>query len=101
MPDHDDRITVDFNTLRRLSGELETILKTLNEKLDDLYDRTEKAVLSWDGEARDAFIDQLDKWDRSAQDLKAAQAWLREVVVTGHLNYDAANRSVLQGWGGA
>ncbi|MET9573384.1 WXG100 family type VII secretion target [Streptomyces virginiae] len=96
----DDRITVDFATLQRLSGDLEEILKDLNEKLDLLYERTKKAVLSWDGEARQAFIDELDKWDRSAQDLKAAQAWLHEVVVKGHLNYAAANRSVLQGWGG-
>ncbi|MGW6396298.1 WXG100 family type VII secretion target [Streptomyces sp. NPDC055103] len=96
----DERITVDFATLRRLSGELEDVLRILNEKLDSLYTRTEKAVLSWDGEAREAFIDELDKWDRSARDLKAAQAWLHEVVVKGHLNYDAAHRSVLQGWGG-
>ena len=33
-------------------------------------------------------------------DLKATQAWLHEVVVNGHLNYAAANRSVLEGWGG-
>ncbi|MFG2481819.1 WXG100 family type VII secretion target [Streptomyces virginiae] len=96
----DDRITVDFATLQRLSGDLEEILKDLNEKLDLLYERARKAVLSWDGEARQAFIDELDKWDRSAQDLKAAQAWLHEVVVKGHLNYAAANKSVLQGWGG-
>ncbi|MEU6758404.1 WXG100 family type VII secretion target [Streptomyces sp. NPDC046685] len=96
----DDRITVDFATLQRLSGDLEEILKDLNEKLDLLYERAKKAVLSWDGEARQAFIDELDKWDRSAQDLKAAQAWLHEVVVKGHLNYAAANKSVLQGWGG-
>ncbi|MGV9687765.1 WXG100 family type VII secretion target [Streptomyces sp. NPDC003444] len=96
----DDRITVDFAALQRLSGDLEEILKALNEKLEVLYKRAKKAVLSWDGEAREAFIDELDKWDRSAQDLKAAQAWLHEVVVKGHLNYAAANRSVLQGWGG-
>lgn len=96
----DDRITVDFATLQRLSGDLEEILKDLNEKLELLYERAKKAVLSWDGEARQAFIDELDKWDRSAQDLKAAQAWLHEVVVKGHLNYAAANKSVLQGWGG-
>ncbi|TLQ44992.1 WXG100 family type VII secretion target [Streptomyces marianii] len=96
----DDRITVDFATLQRLSGALEEILKALNEKLDLLYERAKKAVLSWDGEAREAFIDELDKWDRSAQDLRAAQAWLHEVVVKGHLNYAAANKSVLQGWGG-
>ncbi|MFD4741604.1 MULTISPECIES: WXG100 family type VII secretion target [Streptomyces] len=96
----DDRITVDFATLQRLSGDLEEILKDLNEKLELLYERAKKAVLSWDGEARQAFIDELDKWDRSAQDLKATQAWLHEVVVKGHLNYAAANKSVLQGWGG-
>lgn len=96
----DDRITVDFATLQRLSGDLEDLLRDLNEKLDVLYERAKKAVLSWDGEAREAFIDELDKWDRSARDLKAAQAWLHEVVVKGHLNYAAANRSVLQGWGG-
>ncbi|MFH9197668.1 WXG100 family type VII secretion target [Streptomyces anulatus] len=86
--------------MQQLSGDLEGILRVLNEKLDTLYERSAKAVLSWDGEAREAFIDELDKWSHSAGDLKATQAWLREVVVTGHLNYAAANRSVLEGWGG-
>ncbi|MFB7371145.1 WXG100 family type VII secretion target [Streptomyces sp. NPDC056222] len=99
MPD-EDRITVNFATLQRLSGDLEEILRALNEKLDTLYGRATKVVLSWDGEAREAFIDELDKWSRSADDLKAAQAWLQEVVVKGHLNYAAANKSVLEGWGG-
>ncbi|MEV7671050.1 MULTISPECIES: WXG100 family type VII secretion target [unclassified Streptomyces] len=99
MPD-DDRITVDFTTLQRLSGDLEEILRTLNEKLDVLYGRVSKAVLDWDGEARETFIDELDRWSHDADDLKAAQAWLHEVVTKGHLNYAAANRSVLQGWGG-
>ncbi|MEU0099996.1 WXG100 family type VII secretion target [Streptomyces sp. NPDC006267] len=99
MPD-EDRITVNFATLQRLSGDLEGILRVLNEKLDTLYERSAKAVLSWDGEAREAFIDELDKWSHSAGDLKATQAWLHEVVVKGHLNYAAANRSVLEGWGG-
>ncbi|MFH8374329.1 WXG100 family type VII secretion target [Streptomyces cyaneofuscatus] len=99
MPD-EDRITVDFATLHRLSGELEVILRALNKKLDILYERATHAVLSWDGEAREVFIDELDKWGRSADDLKATQAWLHEVVVKGHLNYASANRSVLEGWGG-
>ncbi len=99
MPD-DDRITVDFTTLQRLSGDLEEILRTLNEKLDALYGRVSKTVLDWDGEARETFIDELDRWSHDADDLKAAQAWLHEVVTKGHLNYAAANRSVLQGWGG-
>ncbi|MFJ9054061.1 WXG100 family type VII secretion target [Streptomyces bacillaris] len=99
MPD-EDRITVNFATLQELSGDLEGILRVLNEKLDTLYERTAKAVLSWDGEAREAFIDELDKWSHSAGDLKATQAWLHEVVLKGHLNYAAANRSVLEGWGG-
>ncbi|MEU8618125.1 WXG100 family type VII secretion target [Streptomyces sp. NPDC048623] len=99
MPD-DDRITVNFATLQRLSGDLEGILGVLNEKLDGLYGRVAKVVLTWDGEAREAFIDELDRWSHSADDLKAAQAWLHEVVVKGHLNYAAANKSVLDGWGG-
>ncbi|MFE3826237.1 WXG100 family type VII secretion target [Streptomyces sp. NPDC059092] len=100
MPD-DDLIKVSFTTLRDLAGELEDILKQLNERLDTLYDRTEKAVLTWQGEARDVFVDELDKWDRSMQDLQAAQAWLHEVVTTGHTNYAAAHRAVLRGWGAA
>ncbi len=75
------------------------MLKQLNERLEGLYGRTEKVVLSWEGEARETFVDQLDKWDHSMQDLQAAQAWLHEVVVKGHLNYDAAHRAVLHGWG--
>ncbi|KIF68382.1 hypothetical protein HY68_06680 [Streptomyces sp. AcH 505] len=100
MPD-DDHIKVSFATLRELAGELEDILKQLNQRLDSLYDRTEKVVLSWDGQARDAFVDELDTWDRSMQDLQAAQAWLHEVVTTGHANYAAAHRAVLRGWGAA
>ncbi|MGP4090333.1 WXG100 family type VII secretion target, partial [Streptomyces sp. KR55] len=72
----DDHITVELATLQHLAGELEDILKQLNGKLDDLYDRVEPVVLSWSGEAREAFIDKLDEWDRSAQDLKASQKWL-------------------------
>lgn len=95
----DDHITVDFATLQRLSGDLEDILKGLNERLNGLYDRVEKVVLTWEGEAREAFIDELDKWDRSAQDLQAAQAWLHEIVTKGHINYAAAHQAVLRGWG--
>lgn len=100
MPD-DDHIKVSFPALRELAGELEDILKQLNQRLDSLYDRTEKVVLSWDGQARDAFVDELDTWDRSMQDLQAAQAWLHEVVTTGHANYAAAHQAVLRGWGAA
>ncbi|WEH36314.1 WXG100 family type VII secretion target [Streptomyces sp. AM 4-1-1] len=97
---NEDRITVNCGALQQLSGDLEGILRVLNEKLDTLYERTAKAVLGWDGEAREVFIDELDKWSHSAGDLKATHAWLHEVVVKGHLNYAAANRSVLEGWGG-
>ncbi|BFP53267.1 WXG100 family type VII secretion target [Streptomyces fimicarius] len=97
----DDHIGVSFSTLRDLAGELEDILKQLNEKLETLYGRTEKAVLTWEGEARDTFVDELDKWDREMQDLQAAQAWLHDVVTTGHSNYAAAHQAVLRGWGAA
>ncbi|MFG2128521.1 WXG100 family type VII secretion target [Streptomyces sp. NPDC048751] len=97
----DDHITVKLATLHHLAGELEDILKQLNGKIDDLYDRVEPVVLSWNGEAREAFVDKLDEWDRSAQDLKAAQKWLHEVVTTGRTNYTAAHLAVLRGWGAA
>ncbi|MFI9581008.1 WXG100 family type VII secretion target [Streptomyces sp. NPDC052236] len=97
----DDYIGVNFTTLRELAEELGDILKQLNERLETLYERTEKVVLSWKGEARDAFVDELDKWDRQMQDLQAAQAWLHEVVTTGHANYAEAHRAVLRGWGAA
>ncbi|MCI4040458.1 WXG100 family type VII secretion target [Streptomyces sp. TRM75563] len=97
----DDHIGVSFSTLRDLAVELEDILKQLNEKLETLYGRTEKVVLTWEGEARDTFVDELDKWDRQMQDLQAAQAWLHDVVTTGHSNYAAAHRAVLRGWGAA
>ncbi|ROQ98547.1 WXG100 family type VII secretion target [Streptomyces sp. 2132.2] len=101
MSSSGDHISVDFATLHSAAEDLEEILKTLNEQLDVLYRRVEKAVLGWDGEARQTFVDQLDKWDRSAQDLQATQAWLHEIVVNGHLAYAAAHRAVLRGWGAA
>ncbi|MFK0180947.1 WXG100 family type VII secretion target [Streptomyces xanthochromogenes] len=97
MPD--DHIAVDFAALRHLAGELEDILKQLNANLSTLYDRTEEVVLTWHGEAREAFIDELDRWDRDMRDLQARQAWLHEMVTTGHANYAAAHRAVLRGWG--
>ncbi|MFG2718122.1 WXG100 family type VII secretion target [Streptomyces sp. NPDC048416] len=95
----DDHIAVDFAALRHLASELEDIYRRLNEKLGTLYDRSEKVVLTWKGEAREAFLDELDRWDRDMQDLQARQAWLHEVVTTGHANYAAAHRAVLRGWG--
>ncbi|MEU6886321.1 hypothetical protein ABZ918_14065 [Streptomyces viridosporus] len=88
---------------RELVGELEDILKKLNDKLndklDDLYDRVVPVVLSWEGEAREVFVDKLDEWDRSAQDLRAAQKWLHACATTSHANCTAAHRAVLRGWG--
>ncbi|MGK5631163.1 WXG100 family type VII secretion target [Streptomyces sp. URMC 123] len=94
-----DGITVSLARLKSLSGELEGILRELNEELGTLYDRAEKVVLSWEGEARDMFVDSLDTWDRSMQDLEGAQKWLHDVVTTGHINYSAAHQAVLRGWG--
>ncbi|MCX5403830.1 WXG100 family type VII secretion target [Streptomyces sp. NBC_00335] len=94
-----DHIGVSFGTLQGLARELEDILRQLNGQLETLYARTEKVALSWEGEARDAFVDELDRWDRQMQDLEAAQKWLHEVVTTGHSNYTAAHRAVLRGWG--
>ncbi|MFJ6855447.1 WXG100 family type VII secretion target [Streptomyces sp. NPDC091271] len=95
----DEHIGVRFGTLQSLAGELESILKQLNERLDELYGRTEKAVLGWEGEARSAFVDELDRWDQQMQDLQAAQKWLHEVVTTGHVNYRSAHLAVMRGWG--
>jgi WXG100 family type VII secretion target len=100
-PAADDHIAVTFTTLHDLATDLEDILKKLNERLDGLYDRVVPVVLSWEGETRDAFVDKLDEWDRSAQDLQAAQKWLHEYVTTGHTNYAAAHQAVLRGWGAA
>ncbi|MET9463710.1 WXG100 family type VII secretion target [Streptomyces sp. NPDC006544] len=96
-----DHIGVSFGTLQGLARELEDVLRQLNGQLETLYARTEKVVLSWEGEARDAFVDELDRWDRQMQELEAAQKWLHEVVTTGHTNYTAAHRAVLRGWGAA
>ncbi|MFJ6054265.1 WXG100 family type VII secretion target [Streptomyces sp. NPDC092307] len=101
MPSGDDGISVDFATQQQLAGDLEAILKTLNKQLDALYERAEKVVLTWDGEARQSFIDQLDRWDQSAQDLVATQAWLHNIVVNGHHCYANAHKAVLRGWGAA
>lgn len=98
---HDDGISVDFGTLKHLSSEMETILKDLTGRLDELYARADRIVRSWEGEARDMCVDSLDRWDGAVQDLQGAQSWLHNVVVTGHINYDAAHKAVLRGWGGA
>lgn len=103
MPDTPElpNITVRLGALREIADEMESILRALNERLEDLYARTEPVVLSWRGAGRETFVDQLDRWDREMQDLQAAQAWLHSLVVTGHANYSAAQRAVLSGWGGA
>ncbi|BCM66398.1 MULTISPECIES: WXG100 family type VII secretion target [Streptomyces] len=97
----DDYIAVSFGTLEHLTVELDDILKQLNGQLDDLYERLVPVVASWQGEAREVFLEELDKWDKSARDLQAAQKWLHEVVSSAHRGYAAAHRAVLRGWGGA
>ncbi|MFD4764740.1 WXG100 family type VII secretion target [Streptomyces niveus] len=101
MSESDDNIAVDFATLQLLSGQLEEILKELNGSVHTMHGRVEKVVLTWQGETREAFVDKLDEWDRSAQALEATQAWLHGVVMTGQTNYAAAQAAVLRGWGAA
>lgn len=95
----DDAIAVKFGKLSEISAELEALLRDLDERLERLYGRTEKVVLSWEGETRDAFVEALDKWDRSMRDMQGAQRGLHEMVVNGHRNYAAAHQAVLRGWG--
>lgn len=97
----DGEIAVDFATLTKLADEMEGILSELTDRLDKLYGRTEKVVLTWEGEARDMFVDTLDRWDRSMQELEAAERWLKHVVENGNTNYQSAHKAVLRGWGGA
>ncbi|MEU6979049.1 MULTISPECIES: WXG100 family type VII secretion target [unclassified Streptomyces] len=97
----DGSISVDIGALREIAGDLEDILRKLDERLSALYDRTVPVVLAWKGEAREAFVDELDRWDRQMTDLRAAQAWLHAIAATGHANYSAAQRATLRGWGGA
>ncbi|MFG3252217.1 WXG100 family type VII secretion target [Streptomyces sp. NPDC048172] len=99
MSAEDEELAVDFATLKRLTDDMEDILSDLTEKLETLYGRSKKVVLSWEGETRETFVDVLDKWDVHMQDLEGAQRWLHEVVTTGHINYAAAHRAVLRGWG--
>ena len=96
-----DYIAVSFGTLEHLTVELDDILKQLNGQLNDLYTRLVPVVASWQGEAREVFLRELDKWDTSARDLQAAHKWLHEVVTSGHRGYAAAHSAVLRGWGGA
>ncbi|MFF7178628.1 WXG100 family type VII secretion target [Streptomyces sp. NPDC008121] len=97
----DGSISVDVVALREIAGDLEDIVKKLNERLGALYDRTVPVVLAWEGEAREVFVDELDRWDRQMEDLQAAQKWLHAVVTTGQANYTTAQRATLRGWGGA
>lgn len=98
---HDESISVDFGTLKHLSSQMESILKDLTGRLDELYSRADRIVRTWEGEARDMCVDSLDRWDAAVRDMQGAQAWLHDMVVTGHINYDAAHKAVLRGWGGA
>lgn len=97
----DGSIKVDFAALKNLSQSIEDILKDITDRLDALHPRVVKVVRAWEGEARDVCVESLDKWDGAVQDMVAAQSWLHDVVVTGHINYAAAHRAVLRGWGGA
>ncbi|MGV4985044.1 WXG100 family type VII secretion target [Streptomyces sp. NPDC001709] len=97
----DDYIAVSFGTLEHLTAELDDILKQLDGQLEDLYARLAPVVASWQGETREVFLRELDKWDTSARDLQAAHKWLHEVVTSGHRGYAAAHRAVLRGWGAA
>ncbi|MEU4066036.1 WXG100 family type VII secretion target [Streptomyces wedmorensis] len=97
----DDHIGVDIQGLGQLAGELEELLRGLESELETLYARTEKVVLGWRGEARDAFVLVLDRWTADMDDIKARQKWLHEVVVNAHGNYHAAHQAVLRGWGAA
>lgn len=97
----DDRIAVDISALQAMSEELEEILRKLNEQLAHLYQRTERVVLGWQGEAREEFVITLDRWAKDMEDLKARQAWLHTSVTTAHANYSSAHQAVMRGWGAA
>ncbi len=93
-------IGADLATLETVSGEISDMLKELTQHLGAVHAQAERVVNTWQGEARDACKEALDRWNASIGELKSAQENLHDIVVTGHANYRAAGSALVRGWGG-
>ncbi|SCG64331.1 WXG100 family type VII secretion target [Micromonospora coxensis] len=90
-------IKVDYAVLESANQQMQSISKTIDEKLDTL--RSMLSKLQWDGEDRAAYEQHQAQWDTAVRDINRILNEIGGAVGVARENYVSTEMSNARVWG--
>jgi WXG100 family type VII secretion target len=95
-----DVTQVDFGGLGQGSAGIMATYRALQGTLDDLERQLEPMLSTWDGQAREAYFQQKQKWDSASASMATILQQMGRAVDEANENYQAAENSNRGLWKG-
>src|SRR5690348_5346114 len=95
-----DYTQVDFGGLGQGSAGILATHRALQASLDDLERQLEPMLGTWDGQAKEAYFQQKQKWDSAAQAMAQILHQMGRAVDEANNNYQAAENQNRGLWNG-
>jgi len=75
-----DKIVVSFAALHQAAGDIQSAVHSMREQLGQAEDTAKPLVATWDGEAKDAYLQRQQKWTQAANDLATMLDQIKKAV---------------------
>ena len=95
----DQQITVDFQQLEGLAGDISSQASTLDSTLEDLKSRIAPVIAQWEGGAGEAYTAAQSNWDTAAADLQQVLAQIATAVRAAGEAFRAGEQQNTARWG--
>jgi len=95
----DQQITVDFQQLEGLAGDISSQASTLDSTLEDLKSRIAPVVAQWEGSASGAYAAAQSNWDNAAADLQQVLAQIATAVRAAGEAFQHGEQQNTSRWG--
>ncbi|GAA4619374.1 hypothetical protein GCM10023195_87540 [Actinoallomurus liliacearum] len=88
----------EFAVLEKAAREFEAVLVILRRELAELDRDLRASLVSWEGDAANAYWVAHDEWQAAADDMAEQLASLRRTLVTAHGNYRTSLHANVTMW---
>ena len=93
-----DEIVVDYSALAAAEAALAASQKLIAATLQTLNDDLKPLLATWEGEGKEAYLFQQNKWNGESDNLNATLAQIHVAVGTANSGYQHTDRRIASAW---
>jgi WXG100 family type VII secretion target len=93
-----DEIAVDYSALASAEASLAASQKLIGSALQTLNDDLAPLLVSWEGEGKEAYLFQQNKWNSESDNLNATLGSIHVAVGTANSGYQHTDRRIANAW---